>query len=153
MKTLVLYASATGNTELIAKEIVQLLTDKGIVPDIKEFDFDEIRARDLLDYDMILFGVYTWTNGEIPFEVEDFYDDLDVVDLTGKICGVFGSGDMFYDEFCGAVDIMYDRLEELGATMVPAKLKVDLEPDEDDNRICKIFVNKAVEMQNEMIVL
>ena len=59
MKTLVLYASATGNTELIAKEIVQLLTDKGIVPDIKEFDFDEIRARDLLDYDMILFGVYT----------------------------------------------------------------------------------------------
>lgn len=144
MKALVLYASATGNTELIANEVIHQLEKRHIAYDTKEFDFDEIRARELLDYDMILFGVYTWTDGDLPFEVEDFYDDLDVVQLDGKVCGVFGSGDSFYDIYCGAVDLMYERFEELGATMVPAKLKVDLEPDDEDLALCDVFVETAV---------
>ena len=34
----------------------------------------------------------------------DFYEDLADLNLNGKIYGVVGSGDTFYDEFCKAVD-------------------------------------------------
>ena len=40
----------------------------------------------------------------LPDEIVDFYEDLASLDLTGKIYGVVGSGDTFYDEFCKAVD-------------------------------------------------
>ncbi len=37
--------------------------------------------------------------GELPFEFEDFFDELTEKDLAGKPFGVVGSGDREYGEF------------------------------------------------------
>lgn len=48
---------------------------------------------------------YTYgVDGDLPDEIVDFYEELEEIDLTGKIYGVVGSGDTFYEQFCTAVD-------------------------------------------------
>ncbi|RKQ35608.1 flavodoxin [Oceanobacillus halophilus] len=152
---LVLYASVTGNTELMANAVVNYLKqyDHNHNVDIKEFDVDKINVRDLPNYDAVLLGVYTWTDGELPFEVEDFYDELDDIDMTGVACGVFGSGDQFYDVFCGAVDIMYERMEEIGAAMIPIKVKADLDPNEEEAKQCKELAESVIRTVSQMNVV
>ncbi|KPH76670.1 flavodoxin [Oceanobacillus caeni] len=148
---LVLYASVSGNTEMIARIIIDSFKEKNIEFDVKVFDEDPIKAKDILEYDAILMGVYTWTDGELPFEVEDFYDGVSDLDLTGKVCGVFGSGDQFYDHFCGAVDIMYEQFEEVGATMIAHKVKVDMDPEGEEIMECQRLVEEFCKLVGEIV--
>lgn len=145
-KVLVVYASVTGNTEMMADIIIDSLKRNHIVCDVKIFDVDKIEGKDLLNYDYILMGTYTWSGGELPFEVEDFYDEIAEMNLKGKVCGVFGSGDHFYDEFCGAVDLMYEVMEESGATMIPNKVKVDMDPEGEDILACERLVDEVCQV-------
>jgi flavodoxin I len=71
---------------------------------------DREDAEVLLQYDGILLGSYTWGDGELPFEAEDFYDQFDDLDLNGKVVGCFGSGDHAYPHFCAAVDIFQQKV-------------------------------------------
>ncbi|MEC5422944.1 flavodoxin domain-containing protein [Virgibacillus sp. C22-A2] len=139
-KVLMLYASTTGNTELMAEAMVGYLEDKNITVVTKTFEYDPIDVEELLDYDAILVGTHTWDDGDLPYEVEDFYEELDDVDITGKVFGVFGSADSCYDTYGGAVDLMSDRLKNKGAILVPERLKVDLTPEGDDILRCEKFV-------------
>lgn len=133
---LMLYASTTGNTELMAEDIVAYLENKQHQVIIKTFDFDPIDVEELLDYDAVLVGTHTWDDGNLPYEVEDFYEELDEIDITGQIAGVFGSADSFYDNYGGAIDLIGVRLENKGATMVSHRLKVDLVPAKKDMAAC-----------------
>ena len=63
-----------------------------------------VDAEDFLDADIAVVATYTYGDGELPDEIQDFYEDLAGLDLKGKLYGVVGSGDTFYDEFCKAVD-------------------------------------------------
>lgn len=146
-KILVLYASTTGNTELMADAIADHLIDSQYEVEIKSFDFDPIDVEDLPKYDAVLIGTHTWDEGSLPYEVEDFYDEIEDVDITDKIFGVFGSADSFYQSYGGAIDLIADRVEKLGANLLPFKLKVDLEPDAKDIEHCQEFsrvVQKAL---------
>lgn len=130
-KALMLYASRTGRTEIMAQEMMQQLNERQIQITTKKFGEDNINVNELLDYDKTFIGVYTWADGELPVEADDFFDHIHTLDLRGKTCGVFGSADSSYEEFGTAVEIMYEELEEAGATMVPDQIIYELEPDED----------------------
>src|SRR5690625_1131148 len=143
---LMLYASTTGNTELMAEAIVEYLENKQHQVVTKTFDFDPIDVEELLDYDAVLVGTHTWDDGDLPYEVEDFYEELDEVDITGQIAGVFGSADSLYDNYGGAIDVMVVRLEKKGAMMVPDRLKVDLVPDKKDIIACQEFAQQVCKM-------
>src|SRR5699024_3450143 len=93
---------------------------------------DWIEPDELMEYDAVLVGTHTWDDGGMTYEVEDFYEDVEEADLTGKVFGVFGSGDSFYDIFGGAVDLIGDRIEDLGADVLPAIFDDDIDPDNDD---------------------
>src|SRR5690625_1067601 len=138
-KILLLYASVTGNTELMAEVIEDELIHLKHEVVVKTFDFDPIYIDEVADYDAVLVGTHTWDDGELPYEVEDFYDDLEDVDITGKIFAVFGSADSFYDSYGGAIDLVGDRVQQLGATLLQWRLKVDLEPDRKDIVHCQEF--------------
>lgn len=144
-KILMVYASQTGNTELMAEVMVDYLKTESYEVVTKTFDFDWIEPEELLEYDAVLIGTHTWDDGEMPYEVEDFYEEVEEVDITGRIFGVFGSGDSFYDIFGGAIDLVADRLENLGADVLPERLKVDLEPDKEDIERCRVFAKKLSE--------
>ncbi|WP_449354014.1 flavodoxin domain-containing protein [Virgibacillus natechei] len=145
-KILMLYTSLTGNTELMAEAIRKQLEQYDHQVVTKSFEDDEIETKEILDYDAILIGVYTWIDGDLPFEAEDFYDELYDMDLKGKVCGVFGSADTSYEQYGTAVGMVYEQLETLGASMVPDRIIVDLEPDLDELERCKKLVDTACEM-------
>lgn len=138
-KILVLYASTTGNTELMAEAIADQLIYRQHEVIIKTFDFDPIYVDDLAEYDAVVVGTHTWDDGSLPYEVEDFYDELEDVDITDQFFAVFGSADSFYEYYGGAIDLMGDRIQELGAQLLPYRLKVDLEPDAKDIEYCQEF--------------
>lgn len=145
---LLLYASMTGNTEEIAGIVEKCLVEQGVVVTRRSFDADVIRAEELLSYDGILFGTYTYDDGDLPWEVEDFYEELLDIDLTGKIVAVFGSGDSFYPEFGKAVDTMAERFTEVGAGVVGERIKVELDPDAADAESCRKLVTAFCEVLN-----
>ncbi|WP_077329578.1 flavodoxin [Virgibacillus siamensis] len=138
-KILVIYASMTGSTELMAEAMVDHIHDLGHDVDKRSFDFEPLdSAEDMLGYDGILIGSYTWDD-DLPYEVEDFYDELENVDLSGKLIGVFGSCDSFYPVYGAALDTISTRVSERGASIYGEKLKIELEPDKKDIEACKQF--------------
>jgi len=142
-----LYSSRTGNTELMVKEMLQQLKVYPYQVVTKKFDSDSIDVKELLRYDAIFIGVYTWAAGDLPLAVEDFYDDLYNIDLNGKVCGVFGSADTSYEDLYGlAVDLMFDELKGSGATMIQDKIIADLEPTSAELKRCRTMVDTAIKM-------
>lgn len=152
-RVLVVYASQTGNTELMAEAMVDYLKAKSCDVIIKTFDFDWVEPEELLEYDGVLIGTHTWDDGEMPYEVEDFYEEVEEVDISGRLFGVFGSGDSFYDIFGGAIDLVANRLENLGADVLPERLKADLEPDKDDIERCRAFAKELCEKLKSASIL
>lgn len=69
----------------------------------------------------------------MPYEIEGFHDELDDVDMTDKIVGVFGSGDRSYTYFCNAVNLFQDQFKKANATVLEHTVKVELYPEEDDD--------------------
>src|SRR5699024_3217840 len=126
------YASQTGNTEQITDIIAHYLKELGHEVTIKSFDFDVIDIDILDNYDALLVGTYTWDDGELPYEVEDFYIDIEDKDMTKMIAAAYGSADSFYDTFGGAIDLVKDHLTHLGANIIGDALKIDLEPSKKD---------------------
>src|SRR5690554_1780259 len=91
-KVLLIYISSTGNTELMAEVIAGYLDYKNHEVEIKTFDFDPIDVDELQQYDVVFIGTHSSDDGEIPFEAEDFYEELDEATLEGPVFAVFGSG-------------------------------------------------------------
>lgn len=152
-KVLLLFASTTGNTELMADAIADQLLSHQHEVKIKSFDFDRIDVDEILDYDAVLVGTHTWDDGDLPYEVEDFYDDLGDVDITGKIFAVFGSADSYYDSYGAAVDLIADHAKNLGAEVLPNRLKVELEPDDDDIVSCQEFAEMVcVRLEGSVVI-
>lgn len=60
-------------------------------------------------------ATYTYgTDGDLPDEFMDFYEEMEDVDFTGKIAGVVGSGDTFYEYYCKAVDDFEEQFKKFG---------------------------------------
>ncbi len=132
-KALIVYGSTTGNTESVSDSIAKVLERNGIEAVIR--DSADVTASGLSNgYDVILFGCSTWGEEEIELQ-DDFiplYDDLENAGLKGKKVAVFGCGDSSYTHFCGAVDAIEQKSEQLGADIILDSLKIDGDPDEDE---------------------
>jgi flavodoxin I len=142
-KLLMVYTSMTGNTEEIANAIAEGIQEEGIDLEVKEvLDAD---AKELEEYDGILLGAYTWGDGELPDDFLDFYDEMNELDLSGKKAAVFGSCDSNYEKYGAAVDILIDKLKEIGAEVVLEGLKIELAPSNEERETCKQFGKQFVQ--------
>lgn len=140
---IMVYASMTGNTEEMAEEIAKGIRDIGGVVDVKSVM--DAEASELEQYDAILLGAYTWGDGELPDEFLDFYEEMKGISLEGKRAAVFGSCDSAYDAYGAAVDILIEKLTQVGAKVVLPGLKVELTPTSKDVEECKMFGKQFVE--------
>jgi len=88
-KVLVLYYSRSGNTEKMAKAVVEGLQSIG---DISVELSYHVEASELSSYDAILFGAPTYRK-EMPVDFQNLFDEAAAngVDLKGKIGAAFGS--------------------------------------------------------------
>lgn len=139
----IVFASMTGNTEEIADIVADKLKDLGMDVDVDECT--TVDAEDFLEADLTIVATYTYGDGELPDEIVDFYEDLAGLDLSGKIYGVVGSGDTFYDEFCKAVDDFDTVFAATGAEKGAENVKVDLSAEEDDIENLEKFATALVE--------
>lgn len=143
-QALIVFASLTGNTEEIADITSELFEEAGVDVDVVECV--QADPADFEDYDYCVVASYTYgVDGDLPDEIVDFYEELEEFDLTGKIYGVVGSGDTFYEQFCTAVDDFEQQFEKTGATKGAAGVKVDLNAEEEDVENLKAFVKTMVE--------
>lgn len=143
-KVMIVYASLTGNTEECAEIIEAAFEELGVEVELVEsFSAD---PEDFEDVDITIVGTYTYgTDANLPDEIVDFYEELEEVDLSGKIYGTFGSGDTFYDKFCQSVDDFNDQFEKTGAVKGADSVKVDLEPEETDKEKLEAFAKSLLE--------
>jgi flavodoxin short chain len=133
----IVYASMTGNTEACADVVADKLEELGFEVELDECS--SVDADEMADADLCIVGTYTYGDGELPDEIVDFYEDLKDVDLSGKIYGVFGSGDTFYDDFCLCVDMFDETFAMTGATKGAESVKVDLSPEDEDETALEAF--------------
>ncbi|MGF2110076.1 flavodoxin [Enterococcus sp. DIV0755f] len=139
----IVYASMTGNTEEIADIVSEALENLDMEVEMNECT--QVDADEFEDADICIVATYTYGDGELPDEIVDFYEDLQELDLSGKIFGVCGSGDTFYDDFCKSVDDFEAVFSKIGATKGADSVKVDLAAEEDDIQNLEAFAKKLAE--------
>ena len=142
-KALIVYASLTGTTAEIANLLAKELRDFEIKVIVKECT--EVYPQEFLDYDICVVATYTYgSDGALPEESEDFFYDLEEINLKGKIFGVLGSGDRIYEKFCPAVEDFDKQFEKTGATRGAKILKINLLPNQTDKYNIKDFAKQLV---------
>lgn len=145
---LIVYTSLTGNTEEIADILAESLKDLGV--DVTVKNCIEADPADYLDYDICLVGTYTYgTNGDLPDEIVDFYEDLAEENLSGKVFGTFGSGDTFYEKFCQSVLDFDEQFEKTGAIRGSKPVLVDLNAEEEDVLAIEKFAKEVLTKAEE----
>lgn len=145
----VVYASMTGNNEEIAEIVEEALESLNI--DVETTEISQADPADFEDSDICIVCSYTYgDDGDLPDEAVDFYEDLKDIDLTGKVYGVCGSGDTFYDDFCKVVDDFAAVFEQTGATKGSDVVKVDLSAEAEDIEHLEKFVSEIVAKQSAL---
>lgn len=140
---MIVYASLTGNTEECAEILEEAFQELGADVVVEESVFAD--PEDFKNADITVVGTYTYgTDADLPDEIVDFYEELEDVDLTGKIYGNFGSGDTFYEKYCKSVDDFDEQFEKTGATKGAENVKVNLNPEEADIENLKAFAAKLI---------
>lgn len=140
---LIVFASLTGSTEECADFVAEKLEELGVTVDI--MDSTQASASDFQNYDLCIVGSYTYGEGEIPDEILDFYEDLAEEDLTGKIFGVFGSGDRYYEFYCNAVILFEERFNQTGAMKGAESVKIELMAEDQDIENLHHFAEELVQ--------
>ncbi|AVF22337.1 flavodoxin [Paenibacillus larvae] len=139
-KIVLVYVSLTGNTEEMADAISEGIRETGLELTVKEVI--DASANELEDYQGIILGAYTWGDGELPDEFLDFYEEMEDIELNGRISAVFGSADSSYAQFGAAVDLLLDKLNE----NVLEGFKIELSPSKEEKEACKAFGRKFAEI-------
>ena len=114
MGTAIFYASSTGNTQYIAKEISKNLGDLPLI-DIADEGISQMSA-----FDNIILGLSTWGEGELQDDWDDVWEDLKDIDFSNKTVALFGLGDQedYGYNFVDAIGIAYEELENRAAMII-----------------------------------
>ncbi|MBW1605383.1 flavodoxin [Lactobacillus sp. Sy-1] len=143
MKAHVVFATITGNNEDVADIVTEGLEDLGV--EVIETEISQTDATEFLDADICVVCPYTYDEGHLPEEGLDFFEDLKKLDLSGKVYGVAGSGDEYYEEFYNiAVDSFSDAFKQAHATQGADNVKINLEPEDEDIETLDHFADQLV---------
>ena len=137
-KLAIVYTSATGHTECLARMIADASVRQGLQPDV--FPVKKFGLAELSRYDIVLIGTYTWMNGEIPKQLQRLFEAIEQ-QHGDLITGVFGTGDRCFATYCGAVNLFRDMLH--AKTQLAATLKVEQMPSAEDRPRCEAFVKSV----------
>jgi flavodoxin short chain len=140
----IVYASWTGNSEEIAEYLAESFRRLNVAVSVHECQ--QVDAEIFLNTDICVVSVYTFgSRGDLPDEIVGFYFDLEKLDLHGKVFGATGSGEEFYGYFCKSVDDFDKQFQKTGATRGAEPLKIELNPDENDEKRLNEFAKSLLE--------
>tara|TARA_B100001989_G_scaffold216214_1_gene166950 strand:- start:1317 stop:1757 length:441 start_codon:yes stop_codon:yes gene_type:complete len=121
----ILYATQTGNAEIVAKKLQTLAKDQGFVVSLNEMNFYNIDTFKKLKNVAIITSTYG--NGEVPEMGIDFWNELKNYKkkMTNLNYGLIALGDRSHEIFCGAGRTISKKLEELDCKKVIENLECD----------------------------
>jgi len=116
MKIGLFFGSDEGNTESVAYRIESQF--EGSAVDVH--DIADVTQLDFANYQLMILGIPTWDFGQIQSDWEEFWDDLQEIDFSGKTVALFGLGDQFGygDYFLDAMGMLHDVLVNNGAKII-----------------------------------
>ena len=129
MKALIIFGSTTGNTEEMAEIVRGALAKSGVETEMK--NVTDATLEDLAGgHDLLILGCPAYGDDAIELQEDfaDYYEQIDDARLNGRPFAVFAPGDSSYEYFCGSVDMLEDKLQELGGELIQNGLKIDGDP-------------------------
>lgn len=137
MKISIVYASTTGNTEMMANCIAE---DLKLESDLSIFTATEANKDDILASDIILLGSPAMGAEVLEDSMEDFFSKIEN-DLNGIKIGLFGS----YDWGNGQWILDWeDRVRNQGGIIVAENLMIHLTPTDEDLEKCSSWAKKLI---------
>lgn len=131
-KTAVIYWSGTGNTEAMAKYVLE--GAKEVNADTEFFHVSEISAEDAASYDILIMGCPANGSEELEEgEFEPFFDELESK-LAGKKAALFGSYGWGDGEWMRTWE---SRIKDAGAKLVSESVIANETPDDAAAEQCK----------------
>lgn len=117
MKTVGIFVGSTyGNTESAAEMIAETLNERaGCAIEMLNVKDDGCSA--MTDYDYLLLGCSTWHDGKLQDDWENCIEELQKLNLKGKLIGIFGAGDQqgYSFSFQDALGLLGADLRSCGA--------------------------------------
>ncbi len=149
LTAMIVYASLTGNTEEMANLLARELENFDVKVEVEEAM--QVYPREFQDVDICVVATYTYgTDGELPDEIIDFYEDLAHEDLSGKIYGVLGSGQTFYKHFCRAVDDFDKQFKKTNAVRGSDPVKIELNVSTSDRPKLQVLASELIQAYNHL---
>jgi len=105
-----IYGSSTGNTENIVQKLTNILgSDNLDVKEVSQTNFKEISS-----YEKLILASSTWGAGDLQSDWEEFEEQLDNVNFSGKTVALLGLGDQkrFGDTFCEALSLLHEKTQD-----------------------------------------
>ncbi|WP_373085524.1 flavodoxin domain-containing protein [Sneathiella sp.] len=122
----ILVSTMTGTAELVAEEIADAVSAKGIEAEI--LLMDDLGAEVLADDAVYVICTSTYGQGDVPDNGQAFMDNLEAAapDLKGIKYGVFALGDITYNQtFCNAGNLFDAAFRKFGATRIGEIMRHD----------------------------
>lgn len=125
----IIFASMSGRNQAIAGHLQAQLASQAqtVVTEISQAD-----AFDLAQTDAVIVVSYTYHDGDLPDEAQDFFEDLKEVDLERTKFAVVGSSSKKHLHFGRAVDYFTMQLNSSNGEQVADSVKIDQDPDDAD---------------------
>ncbi|BAZ05639.1 flavodoxin [Calothrix sp. NIES-3974] len=110
------YGTTTGRTESVAEMIKDVFG--GDIVALHEIS--QAEPADFSDYEYLIIGSSTWNVGELQSDWEDFFEELDEIDFSGKKVAFFGVGDQvgYSNSFQDAMGILEEKISKRGAELI-----------------------------------
>lgn len=124
----ILFGSQTGNARHVAEALAKQAQGKGIVA--KVVDMAEYKTTQLKNEQYLVIVTSTYGEGEPPenaIGLHNFLFSKKAPKLAGLKYAVLGLGDTSYEFFCKTAQDFDQRLAELGATSVLARIDLDVD--------------------------
>ncbi|RXJ76478.1 flavodoxin [Arcobacter sp. F155] len=141
----IFYASNTGNTKEIAKQISKSLDG------IKEYDLKVTGCEYMQDYENIILGVSTWEEGRMQDDWEKVWNQFSKINFKNKKVAIFGLGNQkkYKNNFLDAMGKIYLQLIKANAQVIGFTSTLGYEFEKSDAVIKNSFVGLALDIEND----
>ncbi|WP_417327922.1 flavodoxin [Halarcobacter sp.] len=141
----IFYASNTGNTKEIAKQISKSLDG------IKEYDLKVTGCEYMQDYENIILGVSTWEEGRMQDDWEKVWNQFSKINFKNKKVAIFGLGNQkkYKNNFLDAMGKIYLQLIKANAQVIGFTSTLGYEFEKSEAVIKNSFVGLALDIEND----
>ena len=149
MKLNILYATVSGNAEIVAKKLEELAKEDGFITSLNELNFHTIDTFKKLENVAIITSTYG--EGDVPEMGLDFWEELNLSKskMSELKYGIIALGDRSHEFFCGAGKKIEKKLSNLNCKKIIDTLECDGDT-EGSLRWSKKFLNNLKEKSNKL---